>query len=208
MHELIFKFEAEILRLKWLTALNNLETAVRHYNLALKYSPTQPRVQAGNPEGGQWTTVAGVDAGSDSSNFSNDRYLNRHIVDSHVGKTDEELTERIRNTRIRGLFLTVGMDRNGSFDSVKSARDLIKRTLDNNPDVVSAVASGRSPDAFLTWRFGFETGREAYLETPDSSIRMRKTYGVGVAIAHDPNSEFGYRVITAYPRNLNPRIGR
>jgi hypothetical protein len=173
-----------------------------------KYSPDQPRVLAGNPGGGRWTSAAGNEAGSDASDFEKDRYLNKHIVDNHVGKTDEELKERIRNAQVRGLFVTVGMDRNGSFDSVESAKDFIKRTLDYNPDAVSMVASGRSPDAFVTWRFGNETGREAYLETPDSDIRIRKTYNVGVFIAHDPRSELGYRIISAYPRNLNPRIGR
>jgi hypothetical protein len=173
-----------------------------------KYSPDQPRISAGNSDGGQWTSDAGNDSQSDTSDFESDRYVNTHIINNHVGKTDEELKERIRKAQIRGLFVTLGMDRNGSFDSVESARDFIRRTLDNNPDAVSMVASGQSPDAFVTWRFGYETGKEAYLETPDSDIRMRKTYSVGVFIAHDPRADFGYRIITAYPRNFNPRIGR
>jgi hypothetical protein len=67
MQELIVKFEAEILRLKWLTAFTNLETAVRRYALAQKreprrenhlvgkagFRPDQLRVPAGNPDGGQ-----------------------------------------------------------------------------------------------------------------------------------------------------------
>ena len=176
--------------------------------LVRKYSPDQPRVPAGNLDGGQWASGAGNDAGSNDGDFDKDRYLNKHIIDNHVAKTDEELKERIRKAQIRGLFFTVGMDRNGSFDSVESARDFIKRTLDNNSDAVSMVASGRSPDAFVTWRFGYETGKEAFLETPGSDIRVRKTYSVGVFIAHDTSSEFGYRIISAYPRNFNLRIGR
>ena len=205
MRELIFKLDTEIHRLKWHTALANLETALRRYALAPKFRPDQPRVPAGNPDGGQWTTVADANG---TGAFANDPYVNQHILNQHVSKTDEELIERIRKSRLRGLFVTVGMDRNGSFDSIESARDLIKRTLDNNSGAVSAVASGQLSDAFVTWRFGFETGREAYLQTPDSSIQMRKTYGVGVGIANDPNSELGYRIITAYPRNYNQRIGR
>ena len=182
----------------------------RYVQMRLKagFNPAQPRVPANNPDGGQWTTVAGNDAGSDSSDFAQDQYLNSHILGNHVAKTDGELKERIRRSQYRGLFVTFGMDRNGSFDSIESARDFIKRTLDNNLATVSMVASGRSQNALLTWRFGYETGKEAYLATPDSDIRMRKTYEVGVIIAHDPRSEFGYRVITAYPRNFNPRSGR
>jgi CDI toxin RNase A-like protein len=137
-----------------------------------------------------------------------DRLLNKHIRENHVGKTDEELKARIRRERLPGLFVSAGRDRSGSFASEESARDFISRTIDNNPDEVSRVASGRSKAEFLTWRFGYETGREAYIETPNSEIRIRKTYNVGVLIAHDPSSEYGYRVVTAFPRNYNPRIGR
>jgi hypothetical protein len=58
MQTLIRKFEAEIAPLKWHTALTNLETAVRRYALAQRkanFNPLQPRVPAGNPDGGQWT---------------------------------------------------------------------------------------------------------------------------------------------------------
>jgi hypothetical protein len=65
MLHLLSKFEAEILRLKWLTAISNLEAAVRRYALAQRkanFNPLQPRVPAGNPDGGQWTHEGGDDA--------------------------------------------------------------------------------------------------------------------------------------------------
>ena len=61
-------------------------------------------------------------------------------------------------------------------------------------------AEGREDRGFVTYRFGSPTGREAY-STADIEPYMRTTYGVGVAIAHDPHTKRGYRVITAYPRN-------
>jgi len=100
------------------------------------------------------------------------------------------------------------MDRNGSFDSIESARDFISQTIANNPGDVARVASGETGVKFLTWRFGYPTGREAILDTPDSEVRMRTTYEVGVLIVHDPQSDFGYRVANAFPRNFNPRTGR
>jgi len=36
----------------------------------------------------------------------------------------------------------------------------------------------------------------------------RTTSGVGVVIAHDPSSTSGCRVVSAFPRNYNPRVGR
>jgi hypothetical protein len=67
MHDILFEFQTEILRLKWLTALNDLETAVRrHHTARLRaladkagFRPDQPRVPAGNPDGGQWTHEGG-----------------------------------------------------------------------------------------------------------------------------------------------------
>ncbi|MBI4275948.1 MAG: hypothetical protein HY659_14735 [Rhizobiales bacterium] len=143
-----------------------------------------------------------------SDESESDRLLNRHISEQHIDKTDDELIARIQREQIRGIFVSTGLDRNGAFDSIESARDLIQQTINNNSDVVARVASGRSTDAFLTWRFGRVTGREAILDLQTSTVRMRKTYEVGVAIVHDPNSLSGYRIVTAYPRNYNSRIGR
>ena len=58
------------------------------------------------------------------------------------------------------------------------------------------------------WRFGYQTGREAIMDPPGSEIRIRPTYEVGVYVVHDPRSDFGYRVVSAYPKNYNPRTGR
>ena len=56
--------ESGLLRLKWLAAATRFEIAMRRHDRALKlaykygYNPAQPRVPAGNPDGGQWTTDA------------------------------------------------------------------------------------------------------------------------------------------------------
>lgn len=180
--------------------------------IALKaaFNPDQPRVPAGHPGGGQWTDGDdGVIPVADNDRPGNDRYLNPHILQDHVGKTDAELVERLKALRSRVLIYDVITDRNGSFTSGESARDFIIRTIDMNHETVERVARGQLPGAFLTWRFGGGTGREAILIQHDPEIiRVRKTYEVGVYIVYEPNSEFGYRVRTAYPRNYNPRLGR
>ena len=91
---------------------------------------------------------------------------------------------------------------------MESARDFISQTIANNPGDVARVANGELNESFLVWRFGYQTGREAIMDPPGSEIRMRPTYEVGVYIVHDPRSDFGYRVVSAYPKNYNPRTGR
>jgi hypothetical protein len=182
------------------------------------FDPDQPRVPRGNPDGGQWTRAGGgaeedalVQGGGSTDTLrggdGND-LLNRHIIQNHVAKTDDELVARIRREQFPGLFYSYGRDRNGTFDSAEAARDFIQRTLEYNIEIVETVVRGEVPESFVTWRFGYRTGREAYLETPNSDVRIRPTYMVGVQIEHDPTSTQGYRIVTAYPRNFNPRIGR
>jgi HK97 family phage portal protein len=183
------------------------------------FDPGQLRMPRGDPYGGRWTRVGGgaeddgrLDQGGESTNTlrggEGSDVLNRHTIRNHVGKTDDELAARIRREQFRGLFYSYGLDRNGTFDSAEAARNFIQRTLEHNIQVVEAVTRGEVREAFLTLRFGYRTGREAFLETPDSEVRIRPTYMVGVQIEHDPTSSQGYRIVTAYPRNFNPRIGR
>ena len=48
-----------LLRLRWLAAATRFELALLRHDRALKYSPDQPRVPRGNPDGGQWTDGSG-----------------------------------------------------------------------------------------------------------------------------------------------------
>lgn len=107
---------------------------------------------------------------------------------------------RVRASRLPLPVATFGLRRHGSFESAESANDLVNRTLEQNAPEVDRVASGRARDAFITSRFGYRTGREAYTAGRLDPY-MRNTYGVGVFIVRDPASRNGYRVKTAYPRN-------
>lgn len=53
--------ETGLLRLKWLAAAARFQLALRRHDLALKagFNPSQPRVPAGNADGGQWTSEGG-----------------------------------------------------------------------------------------------------------------------------------------------------
>jgi hypothetical protein len=206
--------------------------------LRLKYSPDQPRVPAGNPDGGQWTSGGGTSGGQDtrvaptanrndprvisdatpdpvrpgaqyaqdtqrrySVNLQEEEARGGHTIREHVGKTDAELLDTLNQRRLNSLSYSLVGKRDGSFASVEAANDFVNRTLQQNKAIVDQVASGKIDEEFVTTRFGYVTGREAFRPDPNTNPYLRNTYGVGVFIVHDLRSERGYSVITAYPRN-------
>jgi len=54
--------EISLMRLKWLWAVRNFQRAcnILATEFERRYSPNQPRVPAGNPDGGQWTADSGT----------------------------------------------------------------------------------------------------------------------------------------------------
>ncbi len=200
--------------LRWQLAALDVEAKLVRVRLALKvFNPFQPRVPAGTREGGRWAgdgSLIQPAAGRERDRISGaelakDPYLNRHIVDGHVGKTDAEMIERVADSYRRGLFgllpPILPYKRDGSFDSIESARTFIREALEKNSDAVQRVAEGSEPEAWLKSRFGYPTGREAVSIPKDKPIRMRTTYGVGFFIVHDSSVEKGFRIITAFPMN-------
>lgn len=236
-------FQTEHLALRRELAELKYELAWRRLCRKYGYNPSQPRVPAGNSDGGQWTSEEGgasvsrarstdvsdrslapagvvlsdaspdpVRSGTQFAENTSRRYsvdLNEeeapvgvgHTIRSHVGKSDEQLLTVVRERRFNFLTFSAIGRRESSFASVEAANDFVNRTLERNTSAVDLVAGGRVGEEFVTTRFGYVTGREAFRPSPDSEPYMRDTFGVGVLIRHDPRSERGYRVITAYPRN-------
>jgi Bacterial CdiA-CT RNAse A domain len=226
-----------------------------------KYSADQPRVPAGNPDGGQWSTGdGGSGLPSSSSGAASDEPEHRtqyaardtgtltdetkvapanssahddsaevhvaqatdwqnlpvnlveeeapngvgHAIARHVAKSDAELKAEFPEDSYYGWTQDVIPKREGSFDSIENANDLVNRTLRANGDKVDLVVSGKLDFAFMETRFGFVTGYEVYRPDPyDNEFVARKTYGVGVFIWRDPHSPRGFRVRTAYPMNFD-----
>ncbi|WP_158169435.1 RNase A-like domain-containing protein [Methylobacterium mesophilicum] len=121
-----------------------------------------------------------------------------HTLGKHVGKSDDELFERVRKSQWRSWIAHGGMRRNGSFDSIESANDLVNQTLASNQEAVDRVASGLDDRKFITRSFDHKTGREAY-STDEGVVYMRNTRNAGVELRHDPTSPRGFRIRTAYP---------
>jgi HK97 family phage portal protein len=124
-----------------------------------------------------------------------------HAFRDHVGKSDAELKEVVENSVIRGSFVTLYKDAQGSFLSAEAANDLTNQLLQKNMTRVDAVASGLQDEDWLAERFGYVTGKEAYRAGPSEPVHIRPTYAAGVLIRHDPRSPRGYTVYTAYPVN-------
>jgi hypothetical protein len=115
------EIEREVLKLKAEIAALRFELVWAEFCSKTGFNPDQPRVPAGNSDGGQWTS--GAAAVGDSAAIGNDessndgdadatpqlvqdradRLLNSHIIENHVTKTDEELKARIRESQWRGL---------------------------------------------------------------------------------------------------------
>lgn len=124
-----------------------------------------------------------------------------HTIGEHVGKSDADLLEALERESYYGPLFDFIRLRDGSFDSVENANDLVNQTLRTNSDQVELVASRQLDSASITYRFGFITGYEAYRPDPYTDPVIRRTYAVRVVIWYDANSPRGFRVRTAFPVN-------
>ena len=205
-----------LLRTRWQLAVLRVQCGVLRLGLVLRaYNPGRPRVPAGTREGGRWSGGDGADDRADDarttlvSDQDNRRYSvvldgeearGGHTLREHLGKTDEEMLQRVQHSAWWTIPGRGGIRRDGSLASREAANDLVNRTIEQNSDLVDQVATGRARRAFLTTRFGFKTGREAY-STEDGVTYIRDTYGVEIEIRQDSRSPRGYSVYTAYLRN-------
>jgi hypothetical protein len=114
-----------------------------------------------------------------------------HTLREHAEKTGDELLASTTPDRGRAGIYSYARRINGSFESREAANNFVNRTLEQNREQVDAVATGRSADAFVTARFGYKTGQEAFRPDIDAKPYLRDTYGVGVYIVHDPRRERG-----------------
>jgi hypothetical protein len=193
--------------------------------LIKRYSLDQPRVPAGSPQGGQWTSEGGgaapqvqvainvdpnvasdadasiLPAGaSDLVDLSEEESNGAHTIDEHVGKSDKYLLRRVQDSRFQiGPFgLT---PRVGSFPSLQAAEKLVNSTISQNQDVVDQVASGDLDVKRINAWFKSSTGKEAYAPSARAKPEIRDTWGIAVVLRHDPTARRGFRVISAYPIN-------
>jgi len=212
-------------RFRYATAANRVLIAGERFRRVLKagFRPDEPRVPAGNPDGGQWTDGGGggLSAGTEqdvdpivtggtededprhySVDLREEESAGGHTIQDHVGRSPQSLLARVRGERYLGIFETIARYRDGSFPSIQAANKLVDATLSRNKEIVDAVANGTlSGRKLITATFTSKTGIEAFRKGEYEQPYIRDTYGVGVVIIHDPGNRSGYRVVTAYPRN-------
>ncbi|MBX9618454.1 MAG: hypothetical protein K2X10_04820 [Hyphomicrobiales bacterium] len=129
-----------------------------------------------------------------------------HIRD-HIGKTDEEmkdiLSRRVyRSSNLFGLTIVIFDKLFGSFDNRNSATELINQTLNSNLQRVDRITEGISRREEIDMTFDGVTGREAFTSNPRLRPAVRTTDSVRVVIVPDPGRDKGYRVLTAFPKNI------
>jgi len=187
-----------------------------------KYRDDQLRVPAGQSGGGQWTDDGGgggaatttdgrvrVAQADQSRNYSinleEEDARGGHAKRDHVGKSDSELIDIVRNSVYYGPTADIYGASFSSFDSLEAGNDFTSQVLKQNGAVVDSVASGERSAAWIEERFGYPTGREAFRPAADAEITIRKAYNVGAYIVHDSRDSRGYRVHTSYPFNVYPK---
>ncbi len=124
-----------------------------------------------------------------------------HAISAHVARTEAQLRAEFPPDA-HSWAADFGRKREGSFDTIENANDLVNRTLRAKAAQVDRVASGQVSWDWIEYRFGFVTGYEVYRPN-DKEFTTRKTYGVGVVIWHDASSPRGFRIRTAYPMNFD-----
>lgn len=208
--------EIVVARSRWQLAALRVEIKLLRLGLILHaYNPGQPRVPAGQPNGGQWTSENGSEeyttsddvrlifvSNDDDRKYSVDLRTEEgrggHTLGRHVGKSDDELFERVKKSQWRSWIAHGGLRRAGSFSSIESANDLVNQTIESNKEAVDRVASGLDDRKFIKKSFNQKTGREAY-STDEGVLYMRDTRSVGIELRHDPTSPRGFRIRTAFP---------
>ncbi|WP_267422937.1 RNase A-like domain-containing protein [Methylobacterium sp. GC_Met_2] len=200
--------EIVVQRTRWHLAALKVELKLFRLKLTVSaYNPGQPRVPAGRRDGGQWTDedrLGGRGANDDArlifvGDADDQRYRvdllaeegRRHAIREHVGKSDTELFERVQKSQWRSLVANGGMRRNGGFESLETANNLVNQAIETNKAAVDRVASGEDDRKFIRKMFDYKTGREAY-STDEGAVYMRDTYSAGVELRHDPRSPAGF----------------
>ena len=101
--------EVVVARSRWQLAVLGMELKLLRLELVLRaYNPNQPRVPAGQPDGGQWASDVASPSSEDgdtahvckTSEQNKDQYkvlleeeekLGGHTIEMHVGKSDTEM---------------------------------------------------------------------------------------------------------------------
>ena len=126
-----------------------------------------------------------------------------HAIERHVGKTREEIIERILNNKVFD-----GSDYRypivGSFQGLYEANLYVNEALRRQSALVEAVKRGDFGNypKWIIQEIGVPTGREGKLE--NGTVNFYQTSAVTVSIQRANNMN-GFRIITAFPSNIRSR---
>ncbi len=160
-----------------LTSLRD-ERWMRTFERSAAFNPMQPRVPAGNPDGGEWTSGDGGgkpiligDGRGLPVNLLEEEANGGHTIERHVAKPESYLKARITGSRTNIPYIGgEGEKRAGSFTSLDAANKLVNATISANQAKVDAWLSGSwlyppFGSIYITTPAGYftrPTGYEAY----------------------------------------------
>ena len=108
-----------------------------------------------------------------------------HTIEKHVGRTEEQLRERMRVDRLRAV---------STFDDLASAELGIARVIAGNQATVGSWLSSTGYD----WTMTFDTGVFAGSVIRNGQLTVERSSRVFVKLVRDPSLSTGYRVQTAF----------
>lgn len=110
-----------------------------------------------------------------------------HLIERHVGKSEEALVERVRNENISAA---------SSFRDLPEAEHFVAATLAEHRDRIDAWLGGEGGNRLVVdARFDASTG----LSVARGESRAEDVFSVRLVLERSDRLDIGYRIVTGYP---------
>ncbi|MDH5824749.1 hypothetical protein QFW77_17400 [Luteimonas sp. RD2P54] len=110
-----------------------------------------------------------------------------HLIERHVGKTEQSLLERVRNENISAA---------SSFRDLPEAEHFVAQTLDEHQDRIEAWRDGAGGNRLVVdARFDASTG----ISVARGASEAVDVFSVRLVLERSDRLDIGYRIVTGYP---------
>lgn len=110
-----------------------------------------------------------------------------HLIERHVGKTEAELIERLRNENISA---------SSSFRDLPEAERFVAETLAENQDRIDAWVDGQGGNRLVV-NASFDASTGISVQRGDT--QAEDVFSVRLVLERSDALDIGYRIITGYP---------
>lgn len=110
-----------------------------------------------------------------------------HVIEKHVGKTEQQLLDRLKREKISG---------SSSFRDLPAAEHFIAQTIANHQAQIDAWVDGQGGNRLvLSDRFDSSTG----ISIKKGDTQAEDVYSVKIVLERSDKLGIGYRLVTGYP---------